>query len=29
MKAVAPLYRTMPKSAFEELIANLFSGYVP
>ncbi len=27
MKAVAPLYRTMPKAEFEALIAELFKGY--
>ena len=27
MKAVAPLYETMPKADFEALIAELFKGY--
>ena len=27
MKAVAPLYGTMPKADFEELVARLFEGY--
>jgi hypothetical protein len=29
MKAVAPLYDTMPKSGFEALVAELFKDYVP
>lgn len=29
MKAVAPLYGTMPKAEFEALIAELFAGYAP
>jgi hypothetical protein len=29
MKAVAPLYETMPKAEFEALIADLFRDYVP
>jgi len=29
MKAVAPLYGTMPKAEFEALIAELFKGYAP
>ncbi len=27
MKALAPLYQTMPKDEFEALIAELFKGY--
>jgi len=29
MRAVVPLYRTMPKQAFQELLAQLFKGYAP
>jgi len=29
MKAVAPLYQTMPKAEFDQLIAELFKGYAP
>ncbi len=28
MKALAPLYETMPKAEFEALIAELFKDYV-
>ncbi len=28
MKALAPLYDTMPKAEFDALIAELFKGYV-
>ncbi len=28
MKALVPLYQTMPKQAFEELLAELFKDYV-
>ena len=29
MKAVAPLYDTMPKAEFDALIAELFKDYAP